>query len=441
MPHRPSPGLAVGYSEACDFILHLLRGPARVRAVEWALTGRSPREAMAALRSAMDEHRFPTGAGPLAEPVFASMVREFDRRTGREGFRALHDWDGRAGKFKSRLIPSELLEHFRRLGPNWRPEQRHLLMLLDYYLLYILTLLLMRAWDEGDPEENLVRVDAMLEALQGPGGSGLRLLEGVETLIWIAISNYHPDEDAYPRLLDKLRVLHGSTRRRFARVGAAVLGSHLRWGLVAYYRGDLDRLRRDNLCDYPWLLFAVHNLSAEYAEMVDGGADGPEREAVVGALANGLSADVPVMTGRVTGPLDSFRDEHRSFLEIHHALREPFLDELEIHRPGQRGYFPNALHFNFPHNLLKGRVALALAGDAAPNLPVDALLRVPPRTRSAQTPRRRMADLLTEFAWIHPERTGSGEAAAVAYDTGIGGERFAEVEAAASDLGSDRTQW
>ena len=82
-----------------------------------------------------------------------------------------------------------------------------LAILLDYYFMHVLALLTMRIWDDGDPDENLARVDALLAELQGPNGSGQQFAADAETLMLIGTSHYEPEEWGYGKLLAKVRTL------------------------------------------------------------------------------------------------------------------------------------------------------------------------------------------------------------------------------------------
>src|SRR5690606_36220477 len=88
------------------------------------------------------------------------------------------------------------------------PDPVHALrVLLDYHLLYTIALFAVRAWDEGDPAANLERVGGLLADLGGPSGSGVRLVDRAETLLFVAVSTYEPDDMAYHRLLERVRAL------------------------------------------------------------------------------------------------------------------------------------------------------------------------------------------------------------------------------------------
>src|SRR5207244_2103012 len=114
-----------------------------------------------------------------------------------------------------------------------------LALLLDYYLLYVLALLLMRAWDEGDVNGNLDRITELLHALQGPGGSGRRFVDDAAGLLFVAVSHYEPDDHAYHRLLDRAGPPAALARYLDAHRRARALLLRHRDGLLA----DFEALR------------------------------------------------------------------------------------------------------------------------------------------------------------------------------------------------------
>src|SRR4030095_11759406 len=91
-----------------------------------------------------------------------------------------------------------------------------LAILLDYYFLYLLALLSLRLWDQGDADENLDRLGQLLALLQGEGGSGQRFANDAETLILIATSHFEIDEHGYDRLLERTRTLNHAHQARIA---------------------------------------------------------------------------------------------------------------------------------------------------------------------------------------------------------------------------------
>ena len=120
-------------------------------------------------------------------------ITSFDGRTRAEGFHILHDWDGVVAADQSRHHPDRRAALPRRNSAAPTPSSEiELAILLDYYFMHVLALLTMRIWDDGDPDENLERLNAMLAELQGPNGSGQQFAADAETLMLIGTSHYEP---------------------------------------------------------------------------------------------------------------------------------------------------------------------------------------------------------------------------------------------------------
>ena len=127
------------------------------------------------------------------------------------------------------------------------------------------------AWDGGDADATLARLDAVLAAIEGPNGCGQPVAGDVNTLLLLAVAYYHPDEQGYAMLLRRLATLGPDRAFRFAAPCAAVFGSHLRWGMRFMYRSDAGALRADNGMDYPWVLLAIRTSLQAYATALAGG--------------------------------------------------------------------------------------------------------------------------------------------------------------------------
>ncbi len=317
--------------------------------------------------------------GRFAPLVLDDFVRDFDVRTRTEGFHVLHSWNHREHHFTKDNTPVLLLDRFAREWSATRATPRVRALLLDHYFFYVLAVVVMRAWDEGDANANLDRVTGLLGHLQGPGGSGHQFVARAETLLLMAISHFHPDESAYPRLLEKIRTLDRAHRLRFALAEAAILGSHLRWGFAVLYRRDLGRMRADNVGDYPWLLFSVATLLEEYARPRDeedaGGEDrrATRRARVLEGLIDGLTPDPWAFTGAPPEALRPHREEHARFRETFADHRDDLLEAFAALRPDREAYSPLSFHCNFPHNAIMAKVSIHLADENAPNLPMDSM--------------------------------------------------------------------
>jgi hypothetical protein len=343
----------------------------------------------------------------------------------KEGFQVLKDWDGQTARFRREIVAVDMLDYYARAGSEAAPAPRGMAVLLDYYFLYLLALLSIRAWDDGDPNENLGRLETLLQALNGEGGCGYPFLETVEGLLWIAISNYHPDDGAYDRLLEKVRSLNEERRMRFALIGSPVLGTHLRWGFEAYYKRDLNLLRRDNFADYPWLLFSLATLMDRYHEMREEGTSAQDRKEVVLALLNGLTSDPPAFAGTLPPALADHAEEQARFSRLYHRYRKDLLEEFEPFRPSEERYSPIAFHFNFPHNALKAMVGMALTGWPLPRLPLESLFEDPEMSeRKERDSPEALARILMAHSRANPEQIGSRRVMVMTYMPRTGLRRF-----------------
>ncbi len=315
--------------------------------------------------------------GRFAPLVLDGLVRDFDLRTREEGFHVLHSWNHLEHHFTRENTPVLMLDRFAKEWSAARATPRVQALLLDHYFFYVLALMVMRAWDEGDPNRNLDRITGLLRHLQGPHGSGHQFVARAETLLLMAISHFHPDESAYPRLLERIRTLDRAHRVHFALAEAAILGSHLRWGFAVLYRRDLGRMRSDNVGDYPWLLFSVATLMDEYVRLREDpeGADlADERRArVLEGLIDGLTPDPWAFTGAPPEALRPYEEEHSGFREAFAEHRDDLLEEFARLRPEREAYSPLSYHCNFPHNAIMAKVSIQLADENAPNLPMDAM--------------------------------------------------------------------
>lgn len=318
----------------------------------------------------MRAHVFRGRFSPL---VLDGFVRDFDLRTREQGFHVLHSWNHLEHHFTRENTPVLMLDRFAEEWSAARATPRVQALLLDHYFFYVLAVMAMRAWDEGDPNRNLDRITGLLRHLQGPHGSGHQFVARAETLLLMAISHFHPDESAYPRLLEKIRTLDRAHRVHFALAEAAILGSHLRWGFAVLYRRDLGRMRTDNVGDYPWLLFSVATLMEEYVRLRDEEAGDDLRTRVLEGLIDGLTPDPWAFTGAPPESLRPYEAEHAGFRDAFAEHRDDLLEEFERLRPGREAYSPLSFHCNFPHNAIMAKVSIQLADENAPNLPMDAM--------------------------------------------------------------------
>jgi hypothetical protein len=302
---------------------------------------------------------------------------------------------------------------------------KSLAILLDYYFLYLLALLVMRIWDEGEPNANLDRVTGLIRELQGPRGSGQRFVEDAATLLFIATSNFQPDDQAYGRLLNKVGALAERHRLSIALIGGPVLGTHLRWALTAIYERDLVRMRDDNTVDYPWLLFSATTLMRGYARLREEGGDVHVRAHLTDALLNALSADPWTFLSSPPATLSQFAQSLTDFRMLFDRYRDDLLGEFQAHAPAPNAYSPISLQFNFPHNALVAIVVLALlASVPVPNLPLNALLARPISGAWSEEAAEQLAHSVTGYAAAHPEQRGNRRVLIVAYNPPLGLRSF-----------------
>jgi hypothetical protein len=390
----------VGFRSACDRLETVLRGPLRPQIAE----AHPVPDLVRAFR-----------AGSFPELPLQPMVSGLDERTRADGFHVLNDWDGKKDRLNEETIPEEVA----RYAADHATGAASRAILLDYYFLYVLGLLALRAWDEGDPNGNLERVSALLHTLQGPPGSGQRFVDDAETLLLVAVSHFEPDVTAYDRLLAKVRALDESHRTKLALAHAAILASHLRFGFEATYGRDILEMRRDNAPDYPWLLLALGTLLTRYA----GGVEGPERERVVEGLLNGLTPDPRAFVGAAPSSLAPFAAEHARFRELWETHRDALLGEFERHRPSESAYSPLSFFFNFPHNLLKGIVIDALVRGEPWRVSLNALLTGVPDDEAKTA----LAQTMMGYAQKSPDRIRGRLTPVIVYDPRAGRRAYQET--------------
>ena len=393
-----------------------LKGPTRHSILKHAFQFDDLPEALRRLRLGMSSHRFQTGSDPL---VLGNIVGKYDRKTRQEGLYVLHVWHHDTHRFLKGITPVLTLDYVARLGSAAGSERTALAILLDYYFLHILILCATRSWDEGDPNENLDRVSHLLENLQGPDGSGFQFAQDSETLLLLAIAQYHPNQLAYDNLLGRVRRLNEAHRTAIALVMAAMLGSHLRWGFPALYSQDLTRMRDDNVVDYPWLLFSLRTLMGSYSRMYEAGVTRTGRGTIVEGILNGLTADPAAFQGQLPSSLSEHRQEYAEFCQLFGRYRSSLLQEFEQHRPSRDRYSPISFRFNFPHNAVLALIALAVTGESHENLPLNALLT---RRSSDQMPTgsaQALAEALMRFS-SPPERLDTRGQVQIVYDPEAG---------------------
>ena len=411
------PQTAAGFEDACALLERALVGGVRRSILDVAEAAGDADSALRRLRDGMRRHIFKTASEPL---VLDGAVRAFDSATREEGFHVLHAWDHGQHVFTKDNTPVLLLDRFARSRVPTRSERWPLSLLLDHYFFYLLAVMAMRSWDEGDANENLDRLTGLIRHLQGPHGSGHSFVEDAETAVLMAISHFHPDESAYLRLLDKIRTLDRAHRIKFALAESAVLASHLRWGFPVLYQRDLGRMRGDNVGDYPWLQFSVGSLVTEYTRMREEDASVEERERVVEGLLDALTPDPWAFTGKPPEALVPYAEEHSELKEQLDRYRGDLLEEFQRLSPTKDAFSPYSFHCNFPHNAIMAKVAIALVDPAAPNLPLNAMFsRQPSEDPDADVPEL-LARTLMHYSGERPDRLGRHGARLIIYDPNVG---------------------
>ena len=357
-------------------------------------------------------------AHTFSKLALADVAAELDRRGRADGFHVLRDWDGTIEKLNPETIPVDVLSFMRERGVPPESEKAVTAILLDYYLMYVLALLTLRIWDDGNANANFDRLDELLALLQGAGGSGQKFVGGMETLLLVAVSHYESDERAYDRLLESITTFDRSHRERFALVLAGIFGSHLRFGFEATYGRDIVKLRNDNGPDYPWLLFALMTLMEAYDA---GSTDAP----VVEGLVNGLSPDPRAFVGQAPASLASYETQRERFRSLFEKHRDELLVRFEAHRPSPASYSPVAFYFNFLHNTLKAIVVDALSRGEPSSVGIDDLLSAFPEEASSE--REALARTLMGYAQASPDRIRGQWVPVIVYDPRKGRRAFTDT--------------
>ncbi len=409
------------FSAACALVEEVLDSSARGSIVDDLVDAKDLGQALRRLRDNFQSHTFRAGGGSIN---LASAIKRHDSRTRADGFHVLHDWDGMADHVNEDTIPVDVLNYLIVKRGADPADARVLHILLDYYFLHVLALLSVRVWDDGNGDENLERLNGLLGALQGPGGSGQMFTANAETLILIATSHFELHERGYGTLLDKVRTLNHTHQTNIALGHAASMGSHLRFGFEATYGRDTVAMRDDNVADYPWLCFALVAVMREYSRLHDARVTGIERERVIEALVNGLSADARAFVGAPPASLASSAAERSEFAERFQRHKPDVLTECERHRPTDGTYSPISFFFNFSHNVLKGTVVDALLRGQPWTITFNDLLTGLPRDAEVDAQRLELAATLMGYARANPNRIRGRLMPVIVYDPDAGRRAF-----------------
>lgn len=409
------------FEAACSLLEETLTGATRREIAEEAVASNDLGQALRRLRDSFQSHAFRRGSGSLN---LASAINRHDSRTRADGFHVLNDWDGLADHVNDDTIPVDVLNYVIEQRGADPADPRVLHILLDYYFLHVLALLSVRVWDDGDGDANLDRLNRLLGALQGPDGSGQLFAANAETLILIATSHFELHERGYGSLLSKVMTLNRAHQTNIAIGHAASMGSHLRFGFEATYARDTVAMRDDNVADYPWLCFALLTVMREYARLRDAGIAGLERDRVLEALLDGLSADARAFVGAPPSSLASSSAERAEFAERFRQRKEDVLAECERFRPGEGAYSPISFFFNFSHNVLKGTVIDALLRGDPWRLTFNDLLTGLPADPATDQSRQSLARTLMGYARSSPNRIRGRLMPVIVYDPDAGSRAF-----------------
>jgi hypothetical protein len=406
----------ISFENACDLVENALRGPVR-REIVAGLAGKTLGTTLLALRDAMRANRFRAAGQQIA---LDRVIASFDSRTRAEGFHILHDWDGVAQQSNPDIIPVDVLQFIADQRGAEMAGPVEPAILLDYYFMHVLSLLTMRVWDGGDPNENYDRLNAMLAELQGPNGSGQQFAADAETLMLIGTSHYEPEEWGYARLLAQVRTLDEKHRFRIGLGHASSMGCHLRFGFEAQCGRDTLLLRDDNVADYPWLCFALSAVMREYARLAAAGIENRDRSVIEEALLNGLTADARAFIGVPPASLSDSERDRAPFVELFTRHRAALLAAFPRYRPGDLAYSPLSFFFNFSHNVVKGTVVDALLWGEAWDVSMNDLLTGVPRAGLEEGSQQLLATTLMAYARSNPDRIRGKLMPVIVYDPAAG---------------------
>jgi hypothetical protein len=399
--------------ELCARLDAILTGPARATMVDDAAMAPTLGAALARLAGKLRVNAWPTPDGIVH---IEALVQSLDRATRAEGFHALHDWDGVAGRVNPDTIAVDVLSFVAGRRGADPVDRAALAIVLDYHVLNLLALASLRVWDTSDPDAALDRLQTLLDHLQN-GGSGQRFAADAATLLLIATCHYEPNEDGYRLLLERVRTLDVRHRRAVALGHASSMGCHLRFGLSATYGGSVQAMRDDNVADYPWLAFAMAELTEFWTSEGPAFRPGLTADHVLESILNGLTPDPAAFLDVATPAALAACNEERL------AVRQRVLDHRDVliaatdaHRPRDAGFSPLALFFNFSHNVIKGAVVDAALWGEPRAIALNDLLTALPHDDATHAPKRALATTLMRYAQASPDQVRGRPTPAIVYD-------------------------
>lgn len=397
--------------EATDLLAAYVRGPFRRQAVDAILGDGEPTGAFSRLTRAMRGHRWPGAPGGAD---LAGVIRALDARTRAEGLHVLHGWDFRAQRRPPDIAPVLLARYCEGLTGATEGLRRAIAILVDQYFLQLLMLPAVRAWDDGHPEANLDVVTGLVEALNGPDGSGHATVDDAATLLMLAVAYYHPEEAAYDRQLGRVRSLDREHALQFARACAPIMSGHLRWGLRFMYRNDVGAMRADNVVDYPWSAFALVVLLREYARLAADPTAAEARLRVAESVLDGLSPDPWAFAGKRPAILDPVAAEHDALRGLVAAHREALVTDFEACRLRASGYAPLGFSCNFLSNAVVASAVIAVGGGDVASL--NTLFSCMHAGDASDAAGERLATALMRYAASDVGRLGAGGVPLIVYD-------------------------
>jgi hypothetical protein len=411
----------IPFEQACAIVESALRGGARQAIVDEFAGARTLGAALTPLRDAMRANQFRVRGHQI---FLDRAVTSYDGRTRADGFHILHDWDGVAQQTNPDIIPIDVLHFLAEQRGADSASRTELAILLDYYFMHLLALLTMRIWDDGDADENLDRIDALLALLQGPEGSGQQFAGDAATLMLIGTSHYEPEEWGYGKLLARVRTLNDRHQFQVGLGHAASMGCHLRFGFEAQCGRDTLALRDDNIADYPWLCFALSAVMREYSRMADANMQNRERSVIEEALLNGLTPDARAFVGVPPPSLSDCESDRVRFADGFRAHKSNLLDAFHKYRPSESTYSPLSFYFNFSHNVVKGTVVDALMWGESWDLSLNDLLTSVARPHLEEGSQQLLATTLMGYARSNPDRIRGRLMPVIVYDPQAGRRAF-----------------
>jgi hypothetical protein len=407
----------VPFEQTCAILESALQGSARQQIVDEFASAKSLGAGLQLLRDAMRANQFRARGHQI---YLDRAISAYDGRTRAEGFHILHDWDGVAQRSNPDIIPIDVLHFVAEQRGTEAASRIEIAILLDYYFMHVLALLTLRIWDEGDPDDNLARIDTLLAALQGPHGSGQQFAADAATLLLIGTSHYEPEEWGYDTLLSRVRTLNSRHQFEIGLGHAASMGCHLRFGFEAQCGRDTLALRDDNIADYPWLCFALAAVMQEYGRLADAGLHTRDRAVIEEALLNGLTPDARAFVGVPPPSLARSEPDRARFAEGFARHKDALLETFQQYRPNDTAYSPLSLFFNFSHNVVKGTVVDALLWGEAWDVSMNDVLTGVPRPGLEEGSQQLLATTLMAYARSNPDRIRGRLMPVIVYDPQAG---------------------